>query len=80
MLRTAYAGSGIPLVQLNYETGEGLDEVRAMMTGISAPSAATPASANRRCSTTLAPALPRDRADQPKAGPRAAHDPRGRNF
>ena len=41
MLRTAYAGSGIPLVQLNYETGEGLEkknedfaaEVAAQMAG-----------------------------------------------
>ena len=33
MLRTAYAGSGIPLVQLNYETGEGLDEVKAYIEG-----------------------------------------------
>ena len=33
MLRTAYAGSGIPLVQLNYETGEGLDEVRRHIAG-----------------------------------------------
>ena len=31
MLRTAYAGSGIPLVQLNYETGEGLDEIKAQI-------------------------------------------------
>ena len=28
MLRTAYTGSGIPLIQLNYETGEGLDAIR----------------------------------------------------
>ena len=33
MLRTAYAGSGIPLVQLNYETGEGLDEVKSYIEG-----------------------------------------------
>ena len=33
MLRTAYAGSGIPLVQLNYETGEGLDEVKGYIEG-----------------------------------------------
>ena len=33
MLRTAYAGSGIPLVQLNYETGKGLDEVRRHIAG-----------------------------------------------
>ena len=33
MLRTAYAGSGIPLVQLNYETGEGLDEVKRYISG-----------------------------------------------
>ena len=33
MLRTAYAGSGITLVQLNYETGEGLDEVRRHIAG-----------------------------------------------
>ena len=33
MLRTAYAGSGIPLVQLNYETSEGLDEVRRHIAG-----------------------------------------------
>ena len=51
MLRTAYAGSGIPLVQLNYETGEGLDEVKSYIEGHPVPSAATPASANRRCST-----------------------------
>ena len=33
MLRTAYTGSGIPLVQLNYETGEGLDEVKRYISG-----------------------------------------------
>ena len=33
MLRTAYAGSGIPLVQLNYETGEGLDELKGYIEG-----------------------------------------------
>ena len=33
MLRTAYAGSGIPLVQLNYETSEGLDKVRRHIAG-----------------------------------------------
>ena len=33
MLRTAYAGSGIPLVQLNYDTGEGLDEVKRYISG-----------------------------------------------
>ena len=33
MLRTAYTGSGIPLVQLNYETGEGLDEVKSYIEG-----------------------------------------------
>ena len=33
MLRTAYAGSGLPLVQLNYETGEGLDEVKGYIEG-----------------------------------------------
>ena len=80
MLRTAYAGSGIPLVQLNYETGEGLDEVKAILKVISAPSAATPASVNRRCSTRWPPRCTARPADQPKAGPRAAHDPRGRNF
>ena len=33
MLRTAYTGSGIPLIQLNYETGEGLDEIRGYIQG-----------------------------------------------
>ena len=28
-LQQAYADSGIPLIMLNYETGEGLDEIRA---------------------------------------------------
>lgn len=32
-LAQAYAGSGIPLVQLHYDTGEGLDEIRAMIEG-----------------------------------------------
>lgn len=32
-LAEAYAGSGIPLVQLHYDTGEGLDEIRAMIEG-----------------------------------------------
>lgn len=32
-LAEAYAGSGIPLVQLHYDTGEGLDEIRAMLQG-----------------------------------------------
>ena len=32
-LAQAYAGSGIPLVQLHYDTGEGLDEIRAMLQG-----------------------------------------------
>lgn len=33
MLRTAYTGSGIPLIQLNYETGEGLDKIRGYIQG-----------------------------------------------
>ena len=33
MLRTAYTGSGIPLIQLNYETCEGLDEIRGYIQG-----------------------------------------------
>ena len=33
MLHTAYTGSGIPLIQLNYETGEGLDEIRGYIQG-----------------------------------------------
>ena len=33
MLKTAYAGSGIPLILLNYETGEGLDEIRSYIKG-----------------------------------------------
>lgn len=32
-LAQAYEGSGIPLVQLHYDTGEGLDEIRAMIEG-----------------------------------------------
>lgn len=32
-LAQAYAGSGIPLIQLNYETGEGLDAIRAYIQG-----------------------------------------------
>ena len=32
-LAQAYAGSGIPLVQLHYDTGEGLGEIRAMIEG-----------------------------------------------
>lgn len=33
MLAQAYAGSGLPLVQLHYETGEGLDEIRDFIAG-----------------------------------------------
>ena len=33
MLRAAYTGSGIPLIQLNYETGEGLDKIRGYIQG-----------------------------------------------
>lgn len=32
-LAQAYAGSGIPLVQLHYDTGEGLDEIRQRIAG-----------------------------------------------
>ena len=33
MLRKAYTGSGLPLVLLHYDTGEGLDEVRGWIKG-----------------------------------------------
>ena len=43
MLRTAYTGSGIPLIQLNYETGEGLDEIRGYIQGHFCAFCGTPA-------------------------------------
>ena len=81
MLRTAYTGSGIPLVQLNYETGEGLDEVKRYISGHLCAFCGNSGVGKSTLLNTLAPRTePRDRPDQPKAGPRPPHDPRGRDL
>ena len=59
MLRTAYAGSGIPLVQLNYETGEGLDEVKGYIEGHLCAFCGNSGVGKSTLLNTLAPALHR---------------------
>ena len=77
MLRTAYTGSGIPLVQLNYETGEGLDEVKSYIEGHLCAFCGNSGVGKSTLLNTLAPALHRrDRADQPKAAGRGRHTTR----
>ncbi len=79
MLRTAYAGSDIPLVQLNYETGGGSMRIKAHISG-------SPLRLLRqfwrrqslRCSTRWPCAEPGDRPDQPKAGLRPRRPARSR--
>ena len=60
MLRTAYAGSGIPLVQLNYETGEGLDEVKRYISGHLCAFCGNSGVGKSTLLNTLAPALNRE--------------------
>ena len=60
MLRTAYAGSGIPLVQLNYETGEGLDEVKGYIEGHLCAFCGNSGVGKSTLLNTLAPALHRE--------------------
>ena len=60
MLRTAYAGSGIPLVQLNYETGEGLDEVKCYISGHLCAFCGNSGVGKSTLLNTLAPALNRE--------------------
>ena len=60
MLRTAYAGSGIPLVQLNYETGEGLDEVKGYIEGHLCAVCGNSGVGKSTLLNTLAPALHRE--------------------
>ena len=60
MLRTAYAGSGIPLVQLNYETGEGLDEVKSYIEGHLCAFCGNSGVGKSTLLNTLAPALHRE--------------------
>ena len=60
MLRTAYAGSGIPLVQLNYETGEGLDEVKGYIESHLCAFCGNSGVGKSTLLNTLAPALHRE--------------------
>ena len=60
MLRTAYAGSGIPLVQLNYETSEGLDEVKGYIEGHLCAFCGNSGVGKSTLLNTLAPALHRE--------------------
>lgn len=60
MLRTAYTGSGIPLVQLNYETGEGLDEVKGYIEGHLCAFCGNSGVGKSTLLNTLAPALHRE--------------------
>lgn len=60
MLRTAYAGSGIPLVQQNYETGEGLDEVKGYIEGHLCAFCGNSGVGKSTLLNTLAPALHRE--------------------
>ena len=60
MLRTAYTGSGIPLVQLNYETGEGLDEVKSYIEGHLCAFCGNSGVGKSTLLNTLAPALHRE--------------------
>ena len=60
MLRTAYTGSGIPLVQLNYETGEGLDEVKRYISGHLCAFCGNSGVGKSTLLNTLAPALNRE--------------------
>ena len=60
MLRTAYTGSGIPLVQLNYETGEGLDEVKGYIEGQLCAFCGNSGVGKSTLLNTLAPALHRE--------------------
>ena len=60
MLRTAYAGSGIPLVQLNYKTGEGLDEVKGYIEGHLCAFCGNSGVGKSTLLNTLAPALHRE--------------------
>ncbi len=80
MLRTAYAGSGIPLVQLNYATGEGLDEVRRHIAGHLCAFCGNSGVGKSTLLKHWPRAQARDRANQPEAGSRPPYHPRGRDF
>ena len=80
MLRTAYAGSGIPLVQLNYETGEGLDEVKRYISGHLCAFCGNSGVGKSTLLNTLAPALNRETGQISQKLGRGRHDPRGRDF
>ena len=60
MLRTAYTGSGIPLVQLTYETGEGLAEVKGYIEGHLCAFCGNSGVGKSTLLNTLAPALHRE--------------------
>ncbi len=81
MLRTAYTGSGIPLIQLNYETGEGLDEVKGYIEGHLCAFCGNSGVGKSTLLNTLAPALHRETGQiSQKAWPWPPHDPRGGDF
>lgn len=60
MFYRASAGSGIPLVQLNYETGEGLDEVKRYISGHLCAFCGNSGVGKSTLLNTLAPALNRE--------------------
>ena len=81
MLRTAYEGSGIPLIQLNYETGEGLDVSQALYPGvICALFCGNSGVGKSTLVNTLAPELKRETGSISQKLGRGRHDPRGGDF
>ena len=81
MLAADYAQSGLPLVFVHYDTGEGLDELRGWIRGRLCAFCGNSGVGKSTLLNTIAPQLHRETGEiSPQAGPRPPYHPRDRDL